>query len=86
MVAAATKYASCWSVKGFAYWIRETIKATARADGTLIVLVMTTLLELIAIVVPVVGVAFASQRWGAEQRPGIDERHPERSGERWAIR
>jgi hypothetical protein len=47
---------------------------------------MTTVLELIAIVVPVVGVAFASQRWGAEQRPGMSERHPERTGERWAIR
>ena len=47
---------------------------------------MTTLLELIAIVVPVVGVAFASQRWGVEQRPGMGERHPERTGERWAIR
>jgi len=32
------------------------------------------------------GVAFASQRWGAEQRPGMSERHPERTGERWAIR
>ena len=48
---------------------------------------MTTLLELIAIAVPVVGVAFASQRWGPEQRPGFDERlTPSASGERWAIR
>ena len=47
---------------------------------------MTTLLELIAIVAPLVGVAFASLRWGAEQRPGLGERRAERSGERWAIR
>jgi len=47
---------------------------------------MTTLLELIAIVVPVVGVAFASHRWGAVQRLVMSERHPERAGERWAIR
>jgi hypothetical protein len=47
---------------------------------------MTTLIELIAIVVPLVAVAVASQRWGAEQRPGMAERRPERTGERWAIR
>jgi hypothetical protein len=47
---------------------------------------MTPILELIAIVAPVAGVAYASVRWGAEQRPGLGERRPERSGERWAIR
>ena len=47
---------------------------------------MTAILELIAIVVPLVGVAFASQRWGAEQRPGLGEGRAERSGERWSIR
>jgi hypothetical protein len=47
---------------------------------------MTTLIELIAIVAPLVGVAWAAQRFGAEQRPGLAERRPERRGERWAIR
>ena len=47
---------------------------------------MTTIIELIAIVVPLVGVAYASQRWGAEQRPGFGERRPNRGSERWAIR
>jgi hypothetical protein len=47
---------------------------------------MTTIIELIAIVAPLVGVAYASQRWGAEQRPGFGERRPDRGSERWAIR
>jgi len=47
---------------------------------------MTTIIELIAIVAPLVGVAYASQRWGAEQRPGFGERRPDHSSERWAIR
>jgi hypothetical protein len=47
---------------------------------------MTTILELIAIVVPFVGVAIASQRFGVEQRPGQSERHGDHRGERWAIR
>jgi hypothetical protein len=47
---------------------------------------MTTILELIAIVAPLVGVAYASQRWGAEQRPGFGERRPDGGSERWAIR
>ena len=47
---------------------------------------MTAILELVAILAPFVGVAHASMRWGAEQRPGLGERRRERSGERWAIR
>ena len=47
---------------------------------------MTAILELIAILAPFVGVAYASMRWGAEQRPGLGGRRPQRSGERWAIR
>jgi len=47
---------------------------------------MTTIIELIAIVAPLVGVAYASHRWGAEQRPGFGERRTDRSSERWAIR
>jgi len=47
---------------------------------------MTAILQLIAVVAPLVGVAVASQRWGAEQRPGLGERRAERTGERWAIR
>jgi hypothetical protein len=47
---------------------------------------MTSIIELIAIVVPLAAVAVASQRWGAEQRPGLAENRPERTGERWAIR
>ena len=51
-----------------------------------IVPAMTAIIELIAIVAPLVGVAYASQRWGAEQRPGFGERRPDRSSDRWAIR
>ena len=47
---------------------------------------MTAILELFAILAPFVGVAYASRRWGAEQRPGLGERRRGRSGERWAIR
>jgi hypothetical protein len=47
---------------------------------------MSTMIELIAIVAPLVGVAYASQRWGAEQRPGFGERRRDRGSERWAIR
>ena len=47
---------------------------------------MSTILDIIVVVAPFAGVAWASQRWGAEQRPGLGERRPERAGERWAIR
>ncbi|MFL5958471.1 MAG: hypothetical protein ACJ756_13570 [Solirubrobacterales bacterium] len=47
---------------------------------------MSSILELIAIVAPFIGVAVASQRFGAEQRPGLTERHGDHRGERWAIR
>jgi hypothetical protein len=47
---------------------------------------MTAILELVAVLAPFVGVAFASMRLGAEQRPGLGERRRGRSGERWAIR
>jgi hypothetical protein len=47
---------------------------------------MRTLLETIAIVGPLVAVAFASVHSGAEQRPGLAERRRERGGERWTIR
>jgi hypothetical protein len=47
---------------------------------------MSTILDIIAVVAPFAGVALASHRWGAEQRPGMAERRAERTGERWAIR
>jgi hypothetical protein len=47
---------------------------------------MTAILELVAILAPFVGVAYASMRWGAEQRPGLGERWRDRGGERWTIR
>ena len=47
---------------------------------------MTSIIELIAIVAPFIGVAVASQRFGAEQRPGLSEQHGDHRGERWAIR
>jgi hypothetical protein len=47
---------------------------------------MTSIIELIAIVVPFIAVAVASQRFGAEQRPGLSERHGDQRGEHWAIR
>jgi hypothetical protein len=47
---------------------------------------MSLLIEIIFVVVVLAAVAVASVRWGEEQRPGFGERHPERPGERWAIR
>jgi hypothetical protein len=47
---------------------------------------MTTILDIIAVVAPFVGVAWAAQHWGAEQRPGLAERRSARTSERWAIR